>query len=395
MSPPNQRREPPHPRLLLLLATVSRGGAEEYALTLSKHAIERGWDVHVGFPLNPETDSLRADFCAAGATFHNAAIGGAPDHPVKRALEFVRQVVRTLSLLRSVGPNVVELVLPWPDRGLGSTVAAALTRTPTLTVFQLMPTVVTVGPRRRGLLAWARRRRQQWIAISKHNRHCIARSFGLEEEEIGLVYNGVPENPDEPADRAAHRERVRRELGVEPDAIMALSVGRLEPQKGHRDAIRALAALPQSHRIKFVIAGDGALRDELTQLAADGGLEDDLLLLGHRSDIPDLLNAADLFLFPSHFEGLGIALLEAMSHGVPCIVSDTGPFPEIVESGREALMHGVGDVSALSSCISWAVTHRAEMQTLGLNGKARSLLFSETAMVDATLRYLTDLAARP
>ena len=109
----------------------------------------------------------------------------------------------------------------------------------------------------------------------------------------------------------------RRELGIPEDAVLLLSVGELNDNKNHETVIRAIADL----NVYYVIAGRGELQQYLENLIDAQNLRDRMKLLGFRSDVKELYEAADIFVFPSFREGLSLSLMEAMASGLPCVVS--------------------------------------------------------------------------
>jgi glycosyltransferase involved in cell wall biosynthesis len=121
----------------------------------------------------------------------------------------------------------------------------------------------------------------------------------------------------------------RRELGIPEDALFLLSVGELNENKNHQIIVRALARL-NNPNVHYAIAGMGDQREPLLTLAHQLGVSDRVHLLGYRTDIPELNHTADVFCFPSHREGLGLAAIEAMACGRPVITSN---------------VHGINDYS--------------------------------------------------
>lgn len=117
------------------------------------------------------------------------------------------------------------------------------------------------------------------------------------------------------------REGMRREIGIPQDAFTLISVGELNRNKNHQIVIRALARLKDPD-IHYMIAGKGALKDELSALSCELGIEKQVHLLGFREDTPKLYKAADVEVFPSIREGLGLAAVEGMAAGLPPICFD-------------------------------------------------------------------------
>lgn len=145
------------------------------------------------------------------------------------------------------------------------------------------------------------------------------------------------------------REEVRRELGAGPGEIVVGTICCLKPQKAPLDFVRAAAAAHRENpALRFFIAGDGALRDELREEIRRLGVEDAVRPLGWRRDIVDLLHAMDVFLLSSLFEGLPRVVLQAMAAGVPVVATEVDGTPEIVRHGRSGLLVPPGrpDVAA-------------------------------------------------
>jgi glycosyltransferase involved in cell wall biosynthesis len=163
---------------------------------------------------------------------------------------------------------------------------------------------------------------------------------GVARDHLRIIASGVDCAHFDRAS-AAGRAAARERLGIAGETLLVGSVGMLEERKGHRYLLEAVALLnrgrAETARIKCAIAGDGALRDELAKLAKDSGIAGDLRFLGMIADSRQLLDALDVFVFPSLKEGLGVALLEAMACGLPVVATRAGGVVDIVEdncSGR-------------------------------------------------------------
>lgn len=138
-----------------------------------------------------------------------------------------------------------------------------------------------------------------------------------------LIYNAVDPVPFLP-DREI-REEYRKRLGC-GDKIVIGHVGRFHFQKNHRFVLQVFSELKKLEAQAVLwLAGQGELLEEMRQEAKRLHIENDVMFLGVRSDIPQLYQAMDAFLFPSVFEGLPIVLLEAQANGLPCLISDTIP----------------------------------------------------------------------
>jgi glycosyltransferase involved in cell wall biosynthesis/protein-tyrosine-phosphatase len=190
------------------------------------------------------------------------------------------------------------------------------------------------------------------VAVSKNLADSLRRS-GFWPGMITAIHNGTAPIPPVPAEvRAA----IRTELKIPADALVIGTVGRLVPVKGHVDLIRAIAlALPRMPHAKLVIAGDGPLLGELTAMVGRLGIDQTCIFTGHRADVHHLLAAMDVFVLPSLSEGIPMALLEAMSLGVPVVATRVGGIPEVVRDRVTGLLVPAGDDRALAeACLQLA-----------------------------------------
>lgn len=113
----------------------------------------------------------------------------------------------------------------------------------------------------------------------------------------------------------------RKELGIRSKDIVLLSVGELNKNKNHEIVIKALSGLDRSD-VKYLLVGQGELKNHLKNLARKLEVEDQVKFLGFRSDVAEIYKIADTFIFPSKREGLGLAAIEAMASGLPLITSN-------------------------------------------------------------------------
>ena len=123
----------------------------------------------------------------------------------------------------------------------------------------------------------------------------------------------------------AKRNAMRASLGIAADELLVGHVGRFSPQKNHVFLIDIFAALQKKVSAKLIMVGEGDLQEKIKQKVEDLGLTDRVIFTGLRSDVADLLQAMDVFVFPSSYEGLGIAAIEAQASGLPCLISDKVP----------------------------------------------------------------------
>ncbi|MEJ2862297.1 glycosyltransferase [Actinomycetospora flava] len=175
-----------------------------------------------------------------------------------------------------------------------------------------------------------------------HDEEGVGRSWRSRAREF-LVPNGIPAPEPEPPTR---RAEVRAELGVEDDDVVVLMVARLSRQKAHEVMLDALARAAHP-KLRLVVVGDGARREELEGLVADRGLEKSVSFLGLRRDVPRLLAGGDVFALSSVHEGVPISVIEAMTQGLPVVATDVGALRDQVTDGVDGFLVGSGDAAAL------------------------------------------------
>ncbi|MBI5731814.1 MAG: glycosyltransferase [Candidatus Magasanikbacteria bacterium] len=175
------------------------------------------------------------------------------------------------------------------------------------------------------------------VAISNAVKKYMMKKYGVPEGKIEIIPNDV--------DVAALEKKLEKAPPRNPDKKIILTVGRLTPQKGQDYLLKALAMLP---RCELWLAGEGPLEKKLRGLAKNLKIEERVKFLGVRSDIPELLSQADLFVFPSLWEGLGIAVLEAAVAKVPIVASKIDGILDIIKDRESGLLVEPKDAAGLA-----------------------------------------------
>jgi glycosyltransferase involved in cell wall biosynthesis len=207
----------------------------------------------------------------------------------------------------------------------------------------------------------------RWCAHFIANSAAIARSnaaaLGIPAERVAVVPRGRDERvyfPPRPARTGPIRTLV--------------SVARLLERKGQRELVRAFARIAGDFpEARLLIAGDGVFRGTLEREIARAALGDRVTLLGNVADIPALLRDADLFAFPSHYEGFSGALVEAMLTGLPIVASDIPMNLEAVEPGRTCRTFPVTDEAALADRLRWCLANPDEARAMGARARQTAL----------------------
>lgn len=188
-----------------------------------------------------------------------------------------------------------------------------------------------------------------------------------------VIPNGIPTEMFTPD--VETRRRVRRSIGASPQAIVLIHVGRFAAVKNHEMLVRAFARLPSSESapLELWLVGDGELRETIQQQVHALGVENRVRFLGVRSDVPDVLRAADVFVFPSRWEGNPLSVLEAMAAGLPVVATAVGGVPELVEDGVSGILVPNEDLEGLTAAMLRMVQHPDLREQIGRAARCRAV----------------------
>jgi glycosyltransferase involved in cell wall biosynthesis len=223
------------------------------------------------------------------------------------------------------------------------------------------------------------------IAVSQNTRSDLMDYFKVGGEKIEVIYNGVSERFAEALD-SDQVDRRLAPLGVTPPYL--LFVGNPKPHKNLDNLIRAFARAQELRPFqgKLVCVGDRGNRDlKFRLLAAELGIEDRLMLLGHVEDdtLTALYQGASLFLYPTLYEGFGLPVVEAMASGVPVVTSSTSALQEVARGCAE-LVEPL-DVEAIARAISRCMADPTHREQLVLAGRKRARDFRWRLTAERTL----------
>jgi glycosyltransferase involved in cell wall biosynthesis len=216
-----------------------------------------------------------------------------------------------------------------------------------------------------------------FVACSEFVADSYRRKLGIRPSRISVIYNSVdPESlscePDAP-------DRIRESLGIAADDFIYLNTGRLDPQKDQATLLHAFSkVLPAISNAQLAIIGSGRLEESLKALAATLNISARVHFLGRRADIGACLEMADAYVFPSLFEGLPLALLEAMIKSLPSVASDIAPHREVIDHGISGLLVPTGSVEHLADSMVKLYNDPGLRENLGKEAqkKVREKFFS-------------------
>jgi len=209
------------------------------------------------------------------------------------------------------------------------------------------------------------------LADSEATRADLIRLLGTPPEKVEVLYSGVDAR-FRPKPEPRERERLRARYGL--DRPYVLSVGTLQPRKNFVRLIRAFARLPDTGRVLVIAGGRGWLYESVLEEAARH--PDRVRVMGfvEDADLPALYRGADLFVFPSFYEGFGLPVLEAMACGVPVVCSGVSSLPEV--AGDAALLVDPEDEDGLMGAMRRALEDEGLRREMMARGRARAAEFT-------------------
>ncbi|HWR82806.1 MAG TPA: glycosyltransferase family 4 protein [Candidatus Deferrimicrobium sp.] len=230
------------------------------------------------------------------------------------------------------------------------------------------------------------------IVPSEALKRQITRRGYIDAGIVTVIPVGIEDDSAAPLRTRAAVE-LRRRYHLPDESIIAVTVGRLVEQKGHRHLIEAARTIIERHpQIRFLFVGDGPLRGELEARIAQLDLRQHVMITGMVENVARELAGADLMIHPSIEEPFGIALLEGMRAALPIVASRVGGIPEVVIEGETALLCEAGSSDELAATVNLMLAEPQRMHVYGHSGQLRwQQLFRVDRMIDRLETYLSDL----
>ena len=244
-----------------------------------------------------------------------------------------------------------------------------------------------------GVERWMANRAERVVTCSSYMREHVADIYGLEEEQVAVIPNGIDPGDLGPVDDL---DALRANFAA-PDERLVLLVGRLVYEKGFQLALEALPGLIERlGDVRFVVAGSGTHEQELRAQATELGLDEHGTFLGWIGDdvLHSLYRIADVTVVPSIYEPFGLVALEAMASGCPCIVADTGGLREIVpDDGSVGLRFNGGDPEHLAVMVERLLTDDALRERLVAEASEHVLSFDWADVARQASALYADVAS--
>jgi glycosyltransferase involved in cell wall biosynthesis len=357
-------------KVLYLIDTLEVGGSEQSLLSiLSWFEKVKPVVCHVypGETLNPA-------FEAAGIPVMSLNVPG--------RYNFHRAIEQVTKLLRTEQPDLLHTTLFRSD--VIGRAAGRLTRIPVLSSFINEPyhpdrwaTISTTRRLKLKAVQLIDRLTARWachfIAVSEPTRAANCRALKIPLEKVTVIYRGRDPGPFlKVSYQARHHHRLN--LGLPLEAPILLNVARLLQRKGQNELIQAMPLVLQKFpQAQLLIAGEGHDRHTLEATIKALGVDNAVRLLGQRHDIPELLYVADLFVFPSYYEGHPGSLIEAMLAAKPIVASDILVHREAIVDRETGRLVPVRNPQAIAQGIIWMLKHPIEAERMGVQAQQTAL----------------------
>lgn len=359
---PSAARPPSSLRVALVTPGLGHGGLERIVRDLALALQARGHAPRV--------------FCTAKLGVHAEALrASGVQTPLCRGLVpgLAGVVLKLGWALRRFRPQVIH------SHG-GAWLAASLARS----LAGLSAAHLHTEHGRAGLRGW-RLRAEAWCAARTHRVAAVTDALARElRRTTGRAVETIPNGVSlASAGAVSDAGLIRAQLGIPRDDILVAAIGRLEPVKDHSLLLRSVALARRAvPRLGAVVLGEGSLRQTLEAEARALGVSQQVRFAGFRPDAGRWLEAADIFALPSRSEGLPLALLEAMAHGLPTVACDLPGVAEALGDPPAGILVDRGDAGGFAEALAQLAGDAPRRRGLGARARLRSREFSLEKMVD-------------
>ncbi|HRZ87616.1 MAG TPA: glycosyltransferase family 4 protein [bacterium] len=365
--------------ILFLSTHLDIGGITWYILTLSRGYIKEGHSVFVA----SGGGSMEERFRGSGVTLLPLAIRTKQEFGPKA----FRAMPQLCTLLKEQRIDIIH-----SNSRVTQVVAQAASR------LTHVPHVTTYHGffRKRTLRRILPCIGERVIAISTPVKDYLLRDLGIPEKKISLIHNGVDTARFSERPAGIDPQALRREYGLRGDSTVVGIIARLSTVKGHEDLITAFAAaLASDNRLELLIVGEGDIKPGLVQLAKKLGVDDSVRYVDRVDDTRRPLSVIDIFAMPSHMEGFGLAVLEAMMMEKAVVATDIGGISEVVENNSTGILVPPRSPSELATAILRFAGNPDLRAEFGRRARAAAAArFPLDATISKTLELYTNVVAK-
>src|SRR5215213_6784711 len=361
-------------RIVHVITTINRGGAENHVVDLAVAQADRGADVAIAY--------LKGD----GYWAKRLSAAGVRVEPLglKRYGAIV-PFIALRRLFRAHAPDLIHAHLPPAELYTRAALLPSGSRQPLL-ITKHNDEPFYPGPGHDVVCRWVMQRACRAIAISDAVNRYTRDQVHLADNKLRTVYYGIDCGPFETVDASA-RQALHAEWGIKDGEMVIGTVARLVPQKALHALLTAFSRYKSisQRQPRLVIVGRGPLMAELKDQTQRLALSDSIVWTGFREDIPAIMHAVDVFSLTSAYEGFGLVLLEAMAAGRPVVATAVSAIPEIVQDGYTGVLCPPNDTQAIAA--AFLRLEDAKLRAvLGDNGRRRVREhFTLDRMTDATM----------
>jgi glycosyltransferase involved in cell wall biosynthesis len=333
-------------RIAFVAVSFMRSGTEQVIVDLTGYFARAGHAVTVLIPRLSALDGMVQEVLALGASVERVGPLHSTGHNA------LRNGHELLAVFRRLQPDIVHFHVPWEPICFES-VTAAIARIPVRVRTEHNPAPDPVGLAQRAKMRVQDRAFHKIVYLSEGNRRSHVKNLGRAVAQSVLIGNGI-EPASINADRSVSRRRAYRErMALPQEAEIALMVGTLNERKGVIDFVRAAGVAARIHpRMHFALLGDGELRPDCERLAAESGISYRVHFLGHRPDVREILSTFDLFVQSSYFEGMSVAMLEALAAGLPMVTTRVDGVEDLFPAEEGGLYVDTGDWQRLGEAMA-------------------------------------------
>ncbi len=371
-------------KILHVITTINRGGAENHLVALVRGQREQGCNVAVAY--------LKGDGYWAEEL---GRLGVAVTPLDLRRYGDVRPWFKLRRLVRTFSPDIVHAHMPPAELYVRLALISDHHVKLVISKHNDEPFFRGLAPNVVG--RWVARRADRIIAISEAVRtYVTGPTLACDPARTFTVHYGIDPMPYEIVDAVSRgRKTIRAEWDIEADMYCVGTVARLVPQKALHVLLEGFAKYRRMAALsaRLVIVGEGGLDGDLRWLARQLGVSDHVVWAGKREDIPEVMSAFDVFALTSIYEGFGLVLLEAMSAARPIVATAVSAIPEIVKDGETGRLVRSGDAVQVANALKFfeSTENRARAGSAGrLRAKSQ---FSVARMVTATIQVYAQVHA--
>jgi len=359
------------PTILLLITTFDMGGAERVYVQLARGLSNRGYRV-IAACLQRRSGRVAEELRESCVEILDLAMSSKSDLGANwRLVQFLRR-------------NHVDVVYTFLIHShLVGRLAARICKVPVLISSQQ---VMLIENRFR---KWANRFTARWcaavVAVSRNVEEYLVHDVGVPRSKVVTIYNAIETEPFEAISPRTVDDRA-------PGPCVGYCA-RLRTEKDHQTLIKAIKSVKERFPgTRLLLAGDGPRRERLERFVKSEHMTESVEFLGHVSDVSSFYSRLDIYVQSSAFEGLPLAILEALACSLPVVATRVAGNEEIIEDGESGRLVEPRNPAALAEAIAWMATHRTEARTMGMNGrKVVRERFGAEAMVNATDRLIAGL----